>query len=108
MVGGLDDAEIGAAISGAMMNIYGFGLIGFKVVLACANNAEMASMLSTAIRTQVGVKSEQLRVSEHEKAATYDAIFIPIRFMSQFRSIARKHTLVIPLFTIMTLNLSYR
>ena len=64
---------------------------------ACVGeNAEMASMLSTAIRTQVGVKSEQLLVSEYEKAATYDAIFIPIRFMSQFRPL-QEHTLVIPI-----------
>lgn len=49
---------------------------------------ELASILSEAIRTQVGIKSETLKSADYEKALTYDALFVPIQLMSEFRSIS--------------------
>ncbi|MFN1834680.1 GntR family transcriptional regulator [Balneola sp. MJW-20] len=51
-------------------------------------NRELGKMLSDAIKKQVGVKSDVIAVDEYEKAAKYDALFVPIHLMSQFRSLS--------------------
>ena len=105
----------GAKVQALVEELVGYGLDDSEIELlfqeqldymdwpdriqSCAcigENKEMASILSTAIRTEVGVKSEQLTVTDYEKAATFDAIFIPIRYMQQFRPL-QDHTLVIPI-----------
>lgn len=59
-------------------------------------NYELGKMLSDAIKRQVGVKSEVISVNEYEKAAKYDALFVPIQLISHFRSL-RESLLVIPI-----------
>lgn len=49
---------------------------------------ELARMLGLAIQKQVGVKSQILRPAESHKAVNYDALFIPVQHLNDFRSIA--------------------
>lgn len=49
---------------------------------------ELATILSTSIRDQVGVKSDTLSLEDYDKALTYDALFIPIQLVSEFHSAA--------------------
>jgi len=68
-------------------------------IQSCAtvgDNKEMASMLSSAIKKQVGVKSSVLDITEMEKAASYDALFVPIKFMNKFRSLSET-MMIIPI-----------
>lgn len=58
---------------------------------SCASvgeNEELGKMLSEAIRKQVGVKSKVLTLDKHSSAVNYDALFVPIRFLNQFRSLS--------------------
>ncbi len=59
-------------------------------------NIEMGSMLANAIKKQVGVKSQVMHVNQYEKAASYDALFVPIKFMDKFRSLSES-LLIIPI-----------
>jgi len=49
---------------------------------------ELAKVLSDSIKKQVGVKSDILRATQYEKALTYDALFIPIQLVNQFRDMS--------------------
>lgn len=46
---------------------------------------EVADMLSRAIRAQVGVKSKVITIMEYEKAVNFDALFVPVQYVRQFR-----------------------
>ncbi len=59
-------------------------------------NHEMGRMLSDAIKKQVGVKSQVISINEYEKAAKYDALFIPIHLVNKFRSL-RDSLLILPI-----------
>ncbi len=59
-------------------------------------NIEMGSMLANAIKKQVGVKSQVMHINQYEKAASYDALFVPIKFMDKFRSLSES-LLIIPI-----------
>jgi len=49
---------------------------------------ELATILSTSIREQVGVKSDTLSIRDYDKALTYDALFIPIQLVSEFHGMS--------------------
>ena len=51
-----------------------------------ATTKELGEMISRAIRAQVGVKSKTITIFEHEKAVNYDALFVPVQFVRQFKS----------------------
>ena len=60
-------------------------------IQSCATvgeNIEMATMLASAIKNQVGVKSNVMAIENYDKAASYDALFFPIKFMNTFRSLS--------------------
>lgn len=57
---------------------------------------ELGRMLSDSIRKQVGVKSDVINVDEYEKAAKYDALFVPIHLVNKFRSL-RESLLILPI-----------
>lgn len=59
-------------------------------------NMELGSMLASAIKNQVGVKSKVITVNQYESAARYDALFVPIKFLNQFRSLSES-ILIIPI-----------
>lgn len=64
---------------------------------ACVGeNLEIAGMISAAIKKQVGVKSKVIDITQYESAAQYDALFVPIQFMNQFRSLGES-ILIIPI-----------
>ncbi len=47
---------------------------------------ELGAMLSLAIRNRVGVKSKVLTIMETEKAVNFDALFVPLPYVRQFKS----------------------
>ncbi|MEO1023478.1 MAG: winged helix-turn-helix domain-containing protein [Bacteroidota bacterium] len=50
-------------------------------------NAEFGAMVADAIKQQVGVKSKVLTVQDYEQAAKFDALFVPIQHLNEFRSL---------------------
>jgi GntR family transcriptional regulator len=48
---------------------------------------ELATILSSSIRSRVGVKSDTLSLEDYEQALTYDALFIPIQLVSEFHNV---------------------
>ncbi|MCG8373039.1 MAG: GntR family transcriptional regulator [Balneolales bacterium] len=68
-------------------------------IQTCASvgeNMELGGMLANAIKKEVGVKSRIIDVTQYESAATYDALFVPIRFINQFKSLAES-IMIIPI-----------
>lgn len=68
-------------------------------IQTCASvgeNIELGSMLATAIKKQIGVKSKVIDITQYESAAGYDALFVPIRFVQQFRSLSES-IMIIPI-----------
>jgi GntR family transcriptional regulator len=58
-------------------------------ISSCASvgiTKELAGMLSSAIRKEVGVKSRVLTTAELDKAANYDALFVPVEHYRLFRT----------------------
>jgi len=49
---------------------------------------ELSTMLSDAIKKQVGVKSKILHVSDYDEAVRFDALFVPIQLIGQFRNLS--------------------
>lgn len=56
---------------------------------------ELGVMLARAIRNQVGVKSGVITINDYEKAVNYDALFVPLPYVRQFKS-ETDSTLVLP------------
>lgn len=55
---------------------------------AVGDNEELGKMLSESIRKQVGVKSRVLETSDYDEAVRYDALFVPIQLLNQFRNLS--------------------
>lgn len=49
---------------------------------------ELARLLADSIKNQIGVKSRPLGSSDYDEAAQYDALFVPIQLMNQFRPLS--------------------
>ena len=47
---------------------------------------ELGGMISRAIQAKVGVKSKVITITEMDKAVNYDALFIPLPYVRQFKS----------------------
>lgn len=47
---------------------------------------ELGGMISKAIQTKVGVKSKVITITEMDKAVNFDALFIPLPYVRQFKS----------------------
>jgi len=82
---GLDDAEIELLFQEQLDYIEWPDRI--QTCASLGENTELGGMLASAIKKQVGVKSNVLTTQEYESAAGYDALFIPARFVQQFRSL---------------------
>ncbi|RNC84557.1 MAG: GntR family transcriptional regulator [Balneola sp.] len=68
-------------------------------IQSCASvgeNEELASMLASAIKKQIGVKSKVLDVDQYESAATFDALFVPIHLMHKYKSLSES-IMIIPI-----------
>ena len=49
---------------------------------------ELAKLLSDSIKNQIGVKSTVLKSSDYDDAVNYDALFVPIYLVNEFRNLA--------------------
>lgn len=49
---------------------------------------ELARLLADSIRDQIGVKSMPVEATDYEEATRYDALFVPIQLINQFRSLS--------------------
>ena len=49
---------------------------------------ELARLLSDSIKNQVGVKSDLLLADRYDDAVNYDALFVPIQLVSEFRPLS--------------------
>ena len=68
-------------------------------IQSCASvgeNMELGGMLASAIRAQVGVKSRVIEVSEYQSATKFDALFVPVKFVHQFKSLSES-IMIIPI-----------
>jgi len=48
---------------------------------------ELAKLLSDSIKNQIGVKSSTLKADNYDEAVKYDALFVPIYLMKEFRNL---------------------
>ena len=48
---------------------------------------ELAKLLSDSIKNQIGVKSTTLKAGSYDEAVNYDALFVPIQLVSEFRTL---------------------
>ncbi|MFA5668179.1 MAG: winged helix-turn-helix domain-containing protein [Balneolaceae bacterium] len=68
-------------------------------IQTCASvgeNLELGSMLASAIKKQVGVRSKVIDITQYESAAKFDALFVPIKFVHLFQSL-QDSILIIPI-----------
>ncbi len=49
---------------------------------------ELAKLLSDSIKNQIGVKSVPLSADDYDELVRYDALFVPIHLVSEFRSLS--------------------
>ncbi len=59
-----------------------------------AETAELGKLLAGAIRQQVGVKSTVLTVDQYYETVKYDALFVPIQLINDFRDFTEKGRLL--------------
>ena len=68
-------------------------------IQTCASvgeNDELGGMLSYAIQKQIGVKSRVIDIEQYESAATYDALFVPVKHIHRFKSLSES-IMIIPI-----------
>jgi GntR family transcriptional regulator len=58
---------------------------------------ELGTMISKAIQEKVGVKSKVITITETDKAVNYDALFVPLPYVRQFKSDSESGALILPL-----------
>ena len=59
-----------------------------QTIATVGETEELAKLLSDSIKNQIGVKSAVLRASDLSDTFQYDALFVPIRLMNQFRDLS--------------------
>lgn len=57
---------------------------------------ELGGMISRAIQNRVGVKSKVITITESDKAVNYDALFVPLPYVRQFKSDSDSGALILP------------
>ncbi len=83
---GLDEAEIEAIFEEQISFMEWPDRI--QSIATVGETKELARLLSDSIKNQIGVKSNILTVNDYDEAFNFDAIFVPIHLMSQFRSLS--------------------
>jgi GntR family transcriptional regulator len=56
-------------------------------IATVGETVELAKLLSDSIKNQIGVKSSTLRANDYDEAVNYDALFVPIYLMKEFRNL---------------------
>lgn len=57
---------------------------------------ELGNMISRAIQNRVGVKSKIITITETDKAVNFDALFVPLPYVRQFKSDSESGALILP------------
>lgn len=57
---------------------------------------ELGNMISKAIQSKVGVKSKIITITESDKAVNYDALFVPLPYVRQFKNDSESGALILP------------
>jgi GntR family transcriptional regulator len=83
---GLDEAEIEAIFEEQISFMEWPDRI--QSIATVGETIELASLLSESIQSQIGVKSSKLKASDYDEAVRYDALFVPIHLMGEFRSLS--------------------
>lgn len=83
---GLDDAEIEAIFEEQISFMEWPDRI--QSIATVGENRELASLLSNSIKNQIGVKSDILLADDYDEAVNFDALFVPIHMLSEFRSLS--------------------
>jgi DNA-binding transcriptional regulator YhcF (GntR family) len=81
---GLDEEEVETLFEEQMMFMEWPDRLSTSATVG--TTAELGLMISKAIRDQVGVKSKVITVFDYEKVVNYDALFVPVQFVRQFKS----------------------
>jgi GntR family transcriptional regulator len=82
---GLDEAEIEAIFEEQISFMEWPDRI--QSIATVGETKELARLLSDSIKNQIGVKSDLLLGGDYDEAVNYDALFVPIHMMSEFRSL---------------------
>lgn len=91
---GLDEAEIELLFQEQLDYIDWPNRI--QTSASVGENIELGGMLANAIKKQVGVKSRVIEVTEYQNAAKYDALFVPVKYVHQFKSLSET-IMIIPI-----------
>ena len=81
---GLDEAEV-EAIFEEQVNFMEWPE-RIQTIATVGETAELAKLLSDSIKNQIGVKSNILLASDYDEVVRYDALFVPIHLVKDFRS----------------------
>lgn len=81
---GLDEAEIEAIFEEQISFMEWPDRI--QSIATVGETVELARLLSDSIREQIGVKSDSILAGDKEHLIRYDALFVPIKLMGEFRS----------------------
>jgi GntR family transcriptional regulator len=83
---GLDEAEIEAIFEEQISYMEWPDRI--QSIATVGETLELAKLLSDSIKNQIGVKSSVLSADDYGEAVNYDALFVPIHLVSEFRSLS--------------------
>lgn len=83
---GLDEAEI-EAIFGEQISFMEWP-DRIQSIATVGETVELAKILSDSIKNQIGVKSASLKSGDYDEAVNYDALFVPIHLMNEFRNLS--------------------
>ncbi len=57
-------------------------------IATVGETVELAKLLSDSIKNQIGVKSVPISATDYDELVRYDALFVPIHLVSEFRSLS--------------------
>lgn len=91
---GLDESEIEILFEEQLEFMDWPGRI--ETCASVGETREIGRMISDSINEQVGVKSKVLDQHQYSEAANFDALFVPIQLMGEFRSLSES-LLILPI-----------
>lgn len=82
---GLDESEVEAIFEEQMSFMEWPDRI--QSIATVGETIELAKLLSDSIKNQIGVKSSVIKVSDYDDLVRYDALFVPIYLVNEFRNL---------------------
>jgi len=83
---GLDEAEIEAIFEEQISFMEWPDRI--QSIATVGETKELARLLSDSIKNQIGIKSDLLLADDYSEAVNFDALFVPIQLIGNFRSLS--------------------